>query len=123
TANYINIYENDRLATTLMSPTHNSCTVTINKFPAFVGCRQFDIPQYDGRPIYAINNNSDRRSLRITISRDFNSDPEALRVEDVVDINGDSIPAWQIDFHPQSIINDGRHWLDKGEFELGIKPR
>ena len=89
-------------------------------FPTFFGCKQFDTPHYDGRPIYALYNNSGRRALRVTISRDFMDDPERLVLEDVCDRNGDQVPLGQVEFICQSIINDGQHWLDKGEFELKI---
>ena len=49
------------------------------------------------------------------------TDPERLEIEDVSDAEGDQIPFDQIEFMQQSIINDGQHWLDKGEFELGIQ--
>ncbi len=120
TANYISLYKGDRMATTLLTPKKGSETLNLTIFPAFFGCKQFDTPHYDGRPIYALYNNSGRRSLRLTISRDFMDDPERLNIEDVCDQNGDQVPLDQVEFISQSIINDGRHWLDKGEFELKI---
>ncbi|MDE5684728.1 MAG: hypothetical protein K2I39_11045, partial [Muribaculaceae bacterium] len=92
-------------------------------FPAFFGTKQFDTPHYEGRPVYALYNNSGRRSLRVTISRDYMADPETLILDEVSDANGDPVPNSAVSFIPQSIINDGQHWLDKGEFELSIKTR
>ena len=120
TANYVSLYKGDRLTPALLTPRNGSATISLSIFPAFFGCRQFDTPHYDGRPIYALYNNSGRRTLRVTISRDFSDDPERLVIEDIADQNGDQLPADAVDFISQSIINDGRHWLDKGEFELKI---
>ncbi len=123
TANYINLYQGDRMSSTLLTPTHNSENITLTVFPAFFGTKQFDQPHYDGRPVYALYNNSGRRSLSLTLSRDFQSDPEELFIEDIVDSNGDSVPIDAVEFIGQSIINDGQHWLDKGEFELSVESR
>lgn len=123
TCNYINLYKGDRVGNTILSPNKNSDTVSLTIFPAFFGAKQFDQPHYDGRPIYALYNNSGRQNIKVTLSRDFQADPETLVVEEVVDGNGDQIPREQIEFINQSLINDGQHWLDKGEFELSIQTR
>lgn len=123
TNDYIGLYKGDRMAETLLSPKRNSQSVALTVFPAFFGAKQFDTPHYEGRPVYALYNNSGRRSLRVTISRDYMADPETLILDEVSDANGDSVPNSAVSFIPQSIINDGQHWLDKGEFELSIKTR
>lgn len=123
TNDYIGLYKGDRMAETLLSPKRNSQSVALTVFPAFFGTKQFDTPHYEGRPVYALYNNSGRRSLRVTISRDYMADPETLILDEVSDANGDPVPNSAVSFIPQSIINDGQHWLDKGEFELSIKTR
>ncbi len=120
TANYISLYKGERMSNTLLTPKKGSETLNLTVFPAFFGCKQFDTTHYDGRPIYALYNNSGRRSLRVTISRNFMEDPEKLVIDDLSDSNGDQVPQDQVEFVNQSIINDGKHWLDKGEFELKI---
>ncbi len=121
TDNFICLYRGERMGQTMLSPRKSSDSVSLTIFPAYFGAKQFDTPHYEGRPVYALYNNSGRRSLRVTISRDFMADPETLILEDVSDSNGDPVPADMVSFIPQSLINDGRHWLDKGEFELSIK--
>ncbi len=123
TANYINLYQGDRMASTLLTPIKNSENITLTVFPAFFGAKQFNQPHYDGRPIYALYNNSGHRTLRLTISRDYMKDPEQLYIEDLCDQNGDQLPLDSVEFIGQSIINDGQHWLDKGEFELSVEAR
>ncbi len=123
TDNYVCLYQSDRMGNTILTPTHNSENITLTVFPAFFGAKQFDQPRYDGRPIYALYNHSGRRSLRLTLSRDFQNDPEVLTIEDITDQNGDQVPLDQVEFIGQSMINDGQHWLDKGEFELSVQTR
>lgn len=123
TANYICQYRGDKPVSTLMTPRKNSVTIEHKVFPVFFGCKQFDTQHYDGRPIYALYNNSGRVGLRVTLTRDFQADAELLVLDDVTDLNGDPVPTERVEFICQSIINDGRHWLDKGEFELAISPR
>lgn len=123
TANYIHLYQGDRMGDALLTPTHNSENITVTVFPAFFGAKQFNQPHYDGRPVYALYNNSGRRSLRLTVSRDFQTDPEVLTIEDICDQNGDQLPPDAVEFIGQSLINDGQHWLDKGEFELSVEAR
>lgn len=120
TDNYICLYHGERMDETMLTPTHNSETVNLSIFPAFFGAKQFNHPLYEGRPVYALYNNSGNRTLRVTISRDFQSEPEKLILEDVSDANGDQVPLDSIDFMGQSILSDGKHWLDKGEFELSV---
>ena len=123
TANYISIYRDDKMADTIMTPSHNSATLSLSVFPSFFGTKQFDQPLYEGRPIYALYNHSGRQRIRVTLSRDFQEDPEKITIEDISDENGDQIPMDQIEFMGQSIVNDGQHWLDKGVFELSVQSR
>lgn len=121
TDNYVYLYHGDRSGKTILTPEHNSENITITVFPAYFGAKQFDHPHYDGRPIYALYNNSGHRTLNVNIARDFQEDPEKLIIEDITDENGDTIPFSKVEFICQSLINDGQHWLDKGEFELSVQ--
>ncbi len=123
TANYIGEYNSRRrqVERTILTPTTAATTLEIPVFPAFIGCRQFDSPLYQARPLYAIYNHSASPVLRVNISRDFLTDPEALYIEDAQDMQGNDIPAGTVEMVRQSLVDDGKHWLDKGEFELSIK--
>ena len=96
-------------------------TLNIAVFPAFIGCRQFDSPIYQARPLYAIYDKSGRGSLAVTLSRNFHEDKEHLMIEDVTDAEGNTMPKGSIELVQQSLADDGNYWLDKGEFELTIK--
>ena len=122
TANYIGIYNSHRqqVSQTLLSPTCASGTLTASEFPVFLGCRQFDSAAYQARPLYAIYNNGTSNTLQIRISRTFNEDKERIMIEDATD-NEYRNRMKDLEIIPQSLVDDGKHWLDKGEFELSIK--
>ena len=122
TANYIGIYNSHRqqVSQTLLSPTCASGTLTASEFPVFLGCRQFDSAAYQARPLYAIYNNGTSNTLQIRISRTFNEDKERIMIEDATD-NEYRNRMKDLELIPQSLVDDGKHWLDKGEFELSIK--
>lgn len=123
TANYIGIYKSQRqrVDPTLLTPQQSTATIDLNVFPAFIGCRQLNSVGYQARPLYALYNNSNTPSLRVTLSRFYSSDRELLMLDEVTDDQGNDIPRSKVEFVPQSLVDDGKYWLDKGEFELSLK--
>ena len=124
TANYMGVYnsENQRVERTELSPEDSSATLTFDSFPAFIGCRQLDSNIYQARPIHAIYNYSGRHTLTITLSRNFHDSREDIFIEEVADEEGNSLPKNKVELIQQSLVDDGKYWLDKGEFEkLSIK--
>lgn len=93
----------------------------ISVFPFFIGTKQFDSPRYQGRPLYAIYNNSGRTPLNITIQRDYFTDRETLVIEETTDREGETIPAGEVELRLQTLGNDGNFWMDKGAFTLKIQ--
>lgn len=122
TANYIGEYNTQRrqVQTAVLTPQKSTATLNIAVFPAFIGCRQLDSPIYQARPLYAIYNNSNRHSLRVTLSRSFHDNRELLAIEEVCDSEGNTLPKNSVELVPQSLV-EGRHWLDNGEFELTVR--
>lgn len=123
TANYMGVYNSHRrqVDITSLSPQKSVATFEFSVFPAFIGCRQLDSSIYQARPIYGIYNNSNRSTLRITVSRNFFDSKEILTVEEVADMEGNTLPKSSVTLMEQSLVDDGKYWLDKGEFELSIK--
>lgn len=124
TANYMGVYnsETQRVERTELSPEDSSATLTFDSFPAFIGCRQLDSNIYQARPIHAIYNNSGRHTLTITLSRNFHDSREDLVIDEVSDEEGNPLPKTKVELVQQSLVDDGKYWLDKGEFEkLSIK--
>lgn len=122
TASYMGLYNPRRqqVKESFMSPESNFASINVVVYPTFIGCRQFDSPQYQARPMYAIYNNSNQMPVRLMITRNFYEDREELTIDDAVDSQGNPVPEGEIEFVMQTLVNDGKHWLDKGEFELSI---
>ena len=123
TARFIGDYniKQQTIHQSLLSPDNGSLTKTISVFPYFIGCKQFDSPHYQARPLYALYNNSGKKTITINISRSYIENREELIIEEVMDEYGNTIPKDSIILRQQSIVDDGSHWLDKGEFELFVK--
>jgi len=123
TACYIGDYNSRRqqVPTSYLTPGHSSATVQFVVFPSFIGCKQLDSPLYQARPLYAIYNNTNHHALRITLTRNYHESREDLEVEEVMDEQGNTLPKTSVDLVLQSITDDGKYWLDKGEFELSVK--
>lgn len=123
TANYVGEYNSHRqqVKKTLLTPSTANSTFKISVFPAFLGCRQLDSAIYQSRPLYAIYNKVNRGSLNVRLSRNYFDNREDIWVEDVTDSEGNTLPKDTIEIVQQSLVDDGKHWLDKGEFELTIR--
>ena len=122
TANYIGEYNSRRcqVPTALLTPTSANMTFTVSVFPAFLGCRQLDSPIYQARPLYAIYNHGTSDTLQIRIARNFHEDKETLVIEEATDKEFRNRKK-DLELVAQSLVDDGKYWLDKGEFELTIK--
>lgn len=123
TANYVGLYNSHRqqVGQTALSPRQSVATLDLAVLPAFVGCRQLDAAIYQARPLYALYSATGRTSLRVTLTRNFHDDPEQLHVEEVQDYQGNTLPKASVELVQQSLVDDGKYWLDKGEFELDIR--
>ncbi len=123
TACYIGDYNSRRqqIAESYLTPGRSTATVQFVVFPSFIGCKQLDSPLYQARPLYAVYNNTNRHALRITLSRNYYESREDLQVEEVIDDQGNTLPKAAVELVLQSITDDGKYWLDKGEFELAVK--
>lgn len=122
TANYIGEYNARRrqVTQTLLSPTTSSATLHASVFPVFIGCRQFDSSIYQARPLYAIYNHGASHSMDITLSRIFHDSRETITIDEAMDSEYRNRKA-DLELVQQSLVDDGKYWLDKGEFELTIK--
>lgn len=122
TANYIGEYNSHRqqVTTSQLSPTSANATLNISVFPAFLGCRQLDSSSYQARPLYAIYNRGNASPLQIRLTRNFYEDKEELVIEEATDREYRNRKR-DVELVPQSLVDDGKYWLDKGEFELTVK--
>ena len=123
TARYLGSYDTSRqqVPESFLSPTKSSATVQFVVFPSFIGCKQLDSPLYQARPLYAVYNTTGNHSLRVTLTRNYHENREELEVDEVMDDQGNTLPKSAIELVQQSISDDGKYWLDKGEFGLSVK--
>lgn len=122
TANYIGEYNSRRrqVTETFLSPTKTTATMDISVFPTFIGCRQLDSAIYQARPLYAIYNHGNANCIKIRLARNFIENKEELILEEATDSEYRNVKK-DIELVQQSLVDDGKFWLDKGEFELTIK--
>lgn len=57
----------------------------------------------------------------MTVERNYHEDRERITIEEACDNQGNTVPKAQVELVQQSLVDDGKYWLDKGEFELSIK--
>lgn len=118
TANYIGIYNSERkyVKDAPIGPETSMATLDVAVFPVFLGCRQLASSAYQARPLVAIYNHSHRSPLKLMILRDYDNS-ENLKVEEAMDSQGNTIPTGKIELVQQTLVDDGKYWLDKGEFD------
>lgn len=122
TANYLGEFNSRRqqVTTSLLTPTEATAEMTVSVFPAFIGCRQLNATIYQARPLYAIYNHGRSQTLQIRLSRSFHENKEEIVIEEALDSEYRNCKK-DLELVQQSLVDDGKYWLDKGEFELSIK--
>lgn len=122
TANYLGEFNSRRqqVTTSLLTPTVATAEMIVSVFPAFIGCRQLDATIYQARPLYAIYNHGRSQTLQIRLSRSFHDNKEEIVIEEALDSEYRNCKK-DLELVQQSLVDDGKYWLDKGEFELSIK--
>ena len=108
------------MTTSLLTPTAATAEMTVSVFPAFIGCRQLNATNYQARPLYAIYNHGRSQTLQIRLSRSFHDNKEEIVIEEALDSEYRNCKK-DLELVQQSLVDDGKYWLDKGEFELSIK--
>lgn len=124
TAKYLGFYDEDlqEVHTPFLTPDNGTAKLKgISVFPCYIGCKQFNSPKYQARPLYAIYNNSGVSQLNIMLQRNYHEDRELITIEDVTDLEGESISISDVDLHLQTLAWDGNFWMDKGAFTLKIQ--
>lgn len=124
TARYMGIYDESlqEVRTPLMTPENSTATLKgVSVFPCYIGCKQFNSPKYQARPLYAIYNNSSSSQLNIMLQRNYYEDRERITIEDVTDMEGDTVPNSEVRLQLQTLANGGSFWMDKGAFTLKIQ--
>ena len=122
TAKYIGPYKSrsQKVEEIYLSPDKNTYSIKGERFPVFLGCKQFNVPNYSARPLYALYNCSSSKGLTVMLQRNYVQNREELEVVDVIDSEGNTLSPSDVELVQQSLVDDGKYWLDKGEFELSV---
>ena len=124
TAKYIGFYDSDlkEISEPFLTPNKSNANLKgVSVFPCYIGCKQFDSPRYQARPLYAIYNRSRSQQLNIMLGRNYYEDREKLTVEDVTDSDGENISISEIELRLQTLAGEGSFWMDNGAFTLNIQ--
>lgn len=125
TARFIGLYDENlqEVKTPLLTPQNGTASLKgVSVFPCYLGCKQFDSPKYQARPLYAIYNNSGKSQLNILLQRNYFEDREQISISDASDMEGNQIsPLSLVDLRMQTLASDGEFWMDKGSFVLKIQ--
>jgi hypothetical protein len=57
--------------------------------------------------------------LSVTVSREYDENKEKLRIEEVIDVEGNDVSKLFFELSPQTMTDPAGFWLDTGEFKLG----
>lgn len=124
TARFIGLYDKEmqEVRDPFLTPEGSSATLKgVAVFPCFIGCKQYNSPRYQARPIFAIYNNSNSPQLNIMLQRNYHEDRESITLEDVTDMDGETVPSSQVELRLQTIATEDAFWMDKGAFTLKIQ--
>ena len=123
TARYMGYFDKDHeVKNPFLTPETGSFTLKgVSVFPCYIGCKQFDAPKYQARPIYAIYNYSGIPQLNIMLQRNYFEDRETITMEDVTDMEGDIVT--DVELRLQTLTDGGNFWMDKGTFMLTIQEK
>ena len=125
TARYIGLYD-ERLKTVrepVLTPQMGTAMLQgVTVFPCYIGCKQFNSPKYEARPLYALYNNGGTGPFNIRLQRDYFNDRERIWVDDVTDMEGNTVDG-VVDLRLQTLASDDEFWMDKGAFTLTIQAK
>ena len=150
TADNIGVIEDRELNKTPMKSKSDGATFTINSIPANIGFKRIDSDNYLGRYLLSfefndlkiqenvqrkpgfleVNQSQDisilqtkyrsKLPFKLVVSRDLDKDKEELRIEEITDVDGETVPSGLFRLFPKTMENNEGYWLDTGEFKLSI---
>jgi hypothetical protein len=150
TADNIGVIEDRELLLTPLKLKDDSASMVINSIPANIGFKRIDSINYFGRYLMSFEFNDmklaesvrkkpgfnevnltheignlktkyrSKLPFKIVISRDLDKDKEDLKIEEILDVDGENVPVGFFKLFPKTMESDEGYWLDTGEFQLSI---
>ena len=141
------------IPTSVLDPKKDDASVQVNEIPFHLGFKNIDAQNYPSRHLYSFqfDNKRIRQNLmqnpnintknvsdhienyktklksklpfQISISREYEEDKEKIKLDEILDNNGDSIGKGSFSLSIQTIPNSNGYWLDSGEFTLKIEAK
>jgi len=150
TADNIGVIEHRELSVTPLKLKDDSATLLINSIPTNIGFKRVDSINYFGRYLLSFEFNDMRMAesvrkkigfnevnliheignlktkyrsklpFKMIVSRDLDKDKEELKIEEILDVEGENVPVGFFKLFPKTMESDEGYWLDTGEFQLSI---
>lgn len=151
TADYVGPIKDDLIKKSILTPKNGEGTVTVPTLPFTLGFKSVDAEDCPARNMYAISTNEDRiaevserkagadqevkenegdrlmQSIRarmpftVRLSREYQEDKENIKIEEIIDAEGDDIAKNYLVLKPQTLEDARGYWLDTGEFKLNVR--
>jgi hypothetical protein len=153
TANYLGQIQDNVIPNVIMNPQQKQISFKAYYIPLKIGMKKVDSNNYPARYIYQIeynelfisnqarsrtmsnpgnfanvyqniiNENNAKLPFTFKVSREFDVDREKLELEEVIDMNGDSISNSMFTIKLITLASENGYWFDTAEFTLAINSR
>jgi len=148
TADFIGIMDEGIVAQPILTPQKSENSFTVHSIPCVIGMKKINAKNYPARHFLSLGFNDDKLRLNlggregadinsivesfkvglrgkmpftVTISRDYSTDKEKIKLEEIVDNEGNTLNKQNFELELQSLASSDGYWLDSGEFILDIK--
>ena len=148
-ADYIGKITNNVIDKNILDPKLSEASFQVTSLPFQIGYKKIDSKKYPACVLYSLQINEERvndisrkkkgddvdqvvdsaedlkhrlRSkmpLSVTVSREYDENKEKLRIEEVIDVEGNDVSKLFFELSPQTMTDPAGFWLDTGEFKLG----
>lgn len=118
TVNYVGFFKDGRIDTSGLTPNDDEYTKEdVHGDKIVIGCKKFNLPKYNARPLYVIENKSKKR-LNVTLRRkDYEDNPEKIDVEIEDSETGRKLNQSEAKCRLKTLSGDD-FWMDNGAFYL-----
>jgi hypothetical protein len=143
TADYMGPLKDNSIKEVVLKPKDQEGVFNVIELPSLIGFKMINAEHYPSRAIYSIklssrvtgaNNPAEetqlellkhniisKMPLQIKISREFESDKELIKIEEVLDNEKNELSKSYFQLSPQTLNDQEGYWLDTGEFLLNIR--
>jgi hypothetical protein len=148
TAKYLGSCKDSIIPKVFLEPDKDQGTFIVHDLPFYIGFKNLNSSNYPSRILYTLqfNNHNIKNQLglhqhsnstsindevenrksklrsqlpfRVTVERNFERDPEKIKLVDILGNNDESITKFNLELKLQTLDGGDEYWLDSGEFNL-----